>query len=143
MPRLAYVLAKEVSYRSRRRLGKNTYIAREVKPSAFASNALQAFLLLFFSGFLALTILISPAEEVEAVYLAISIAAIGFSGVFALLTTVSFTAAFTSERIIEAFRLLPISKNSLTKSYFEALLLYWGRVKQFYAPASSFSCMRV
>ena len=131
MPRLAYVLAKEVSYRSRRRWGKNTYIAREVKPSVFASNALQAFLLLFFSGFLALTILISPAEEVEAVYLALSIAAIGFSGVFALLTTVSFTAAFTSERIIEAFRLLPISENSLTKSYFEALLLYWGGLSNF------------
>ena len=131
MPRLAYVLAKEVSYRSRRRWGKNTYIAREVKPSAFASNALQAFLLLFFSGFLALTILISPAEEVEAVYLAVSIAAIGFSGVFALLTTVSFTAAFTSERIIEAFRLLPISEDSLTKSYFEALLLYWGGLSNF------------
>lgn len=131
MPRLAYVLAKEVSYRSMKKWGKNTYITREVKPSMLASNALQAFLLLFFSGFLALTILTSPGEEIEAVYLAVSIAAIGFSGVFALMTTVSFTATFASERIIEAFRLFPISEDSLTKSYFEALLLYWGGLSNF------------
>ena len=128
---LAYILAKEISYRSRRKWKRGTLINREVKPSIIHSNILLIIILTFFSIPLAAMLALAPQKEVENAYLSGSTAIIGFSGIFTLMITVSFTATFTSEQIIEMLHLLPLSEEKLTKTYFKALLFYWGGLSIF------------
>ena len=125
--RVAFVLAKEVAYRSRKAWGRKTYFLKtRVKPSVLASNAVPFTLLLILSLPFGLMVLMAPAEGAREVFVVTTTMVLGLEGVLALFTAISFTATFTSERLVEALRPLPIDRLSLSRAYFEAMILYWG-----------------
>lgn len=125
--RIVFVLAKEVAYRSRKAWGREAPLLKaRVKPSVLASNAVPFTLLLILSLPFGLMVLMAPAEGVREVFVVTAATVLGLEGVLALFTAISFTATFTSEGLVEALRPLPIDRLSLSRAYFEAMILYWG-----------------
>ena len=138
--KLASILAREVYYRSRRREGFSRGFTWFIDPGKvssifklnFLTSAFYALLSIAVSTPLILPQIFSMAEDLTVVCIIVFSALMLFGGFISIIATASFTAIFTTERLVETIYPLPIDEKTAFKAYLLALILYGGGLAEIF-----------
>jgi len=133
--KLAYLLAKEVSYRVSKKYhsGRRSFLGSpRPQPSVLRSNAVPAIMYLFLSTFFSLPLFFLIGKySLDIIYVSIMAFVLFIGSLMALFHSVTFTSTFISEKIVSFLLLLPFDEKKLMKTYFLSLFLYWGGLAVF------------
>jgi len=126
---LARVLAREVSYRSRRSFGKRGvfgFMLGEYKPSAVRANLVGASVFTLISLLISAVLLIAPPSAAELLFSGIY-SGLMIMGLFiVLLTSIGFTSVYVGERLVDLLVMFPLDERTIAEAYLLSLFLYWG-----------------
>mgnify|MGYP000560093073 CR=1 FL=1 len=126
---LARVLAREVSYRSRRSFGKRGvfgFMLGEYKPSAVRANLVGAAVFTLISLLISAVLLIAPPSAAELLFSGIY-SGLMIMGLFiVLLTSIGFTSVYVGERLVDLLVMFPLDERTIAEAYLLSLFLYWG-----------------
>lgn len=134
--KLAYLLAKEVSYRvsKKYRSGRRGSFlgSSRPQPSVLRSNAVPAIMYLFLSTFFSLPLFfLTGTYSLDIIYVSIMAFVLFIGSLMALFHSVTFTSTFINEKIVSFLLLLPFDERRLVKTYFLSSFLYWGGLAVF------------